>query len=135
MLNLWVWLWCHHIIFHIPSPSVLFVITMKLKARYRIHAAAILLFNIVQKDYFNRVSYFLKIHYNTKFHDHALCGASVTPSQKLAQLLCWHYWWGGLQWHGIHTEFMNIHNLVWKLLVEHGCTHTWWYHKPALPDV
>jgi hypothetical protein len=47
-----------------PSSNGSLVITIKPKAKYRFHAAAILLFNILQNITLTEVAYFSKINFH-----------------------------------------------------------------------
>lgn len=66
-----------------PSSSDSVVITIKLKAIFKFHAAAVLLFHILQKITSTKSAYFSKLCYVTSFQDPTLSSTSVTYSSQV----------------------------------------------------
>jgi hypothetical protein len=64
------------------SSNGLLVTAVKTKAKYRFYAA-VNLFNILQIYNLNKIVYFSKTYYNTKFHDPTLSGASTTHTSDV----------------------------------------------------
>jgi hypothetical protein len=62
----------HYTNFHMYDFSDLFVTSIKPKAIYLFHVATMLLFYILQRKYFNKSIYFLKVHHHTSYQDHVL---------------------------------------------------------------
>jgi hypothetical protein len=70
-----------HIKFKVPTPHDS-LITMKRKAKYKLHFFA-MLFYIIQKITSTRVAYFSRICYHTTFRDPYLPGAGVTSKSNV----------------------------------------------------
>jgi hypothetical protein len=73
----------HYTKFQMPSSNITLLIDLKSKAKKRVHAAAILLFYILQKITITKVAYSSNICYHTTFQDPILSGASVAHTSQI----------------------------------------------------